>query len=120
MLFFNRLRLIYGHRFTLHWPDEETVKLARREWAKDLDELTWEELENALGRAKARLMAGDSDFYWPDVGRIVGLARDNRTAAYQAFPPASPQSEAQVSARRKAGRKAMAGVWAVMGGAHAE
>ena len=104
----------------MQWPDEQTVKLARREWAKDLDELTWDELEKALNRAKAKLMAGDDDFYWPDVGRIVGLARDNRTAAYHAFPPASPQSDAQVSARRRAGRKAMAGVWAALGGSHAE
>lgn len=120
LLFFNRLRLIYGHRFTLHWPDEETVKLARREWAKDLDELTWEELESALSRAKARLMAGDGDFYWPDVGRIVGLARDKRTAAYQVFDRALPVGKEQVSQRRKAGRKGMAGVWAVLGGSYAE
>src|SRR5690554_3965022 len=37
LLFFGRLRLIYGHRFTMQWPDEQTVKLARREWAKDLE-----------------------------------------------------------------------------------
>ena len=94
--------------------------LARREWAKDLDDLTWDELESALDRAKARLMAGDGDFYWPDVGRIVGLARDKRTAAYRVFERALPPGRHQVAERRKAGRKGMAGVRALLGGAYAE
>lgn len=28
VLFFSRLQLIYGHRFTVQWPDEDTVRLA--------------------------------------------------------------------------------------------
>lgn len=94
--------------------------LARREWAKDLGDLTWDELEGALDRAKARLKSGDADFYWPDVGRIVGLAREKRTAAYRVFDKALPETEATVMSRRRAGRKAMAGVWAIMGGRYAE
>lgn len=120
ILFFDRLRLIYGHRFAVHWPDEETVILARREWAKDLDVLTWGELESALDRAKARLMAGDGDFYWPDVGRIVGLAKEKRTAAYHVFERALPVGREQIAQRRKAGRKGMVNVRALLGGAYAE
>jgi hypothetical protein len=120
VLFFNRLRLIYGHRFAVQWPDEQTVKLARREWAREIDSLGMEELEKALERAKAKLVEGDGDFYWPDVGRILGLARENRTAAHKVFPPALPPSEAVVSARRKAGRQGLAKVWQALGGSHAE
>lgn len=120
MLFFSRLQLIYGHRFTVQWPDEKTIKLARREWAHEIDALTVDELEKALRRAKAKLIEGDGDFYWPDVGRILGLARENRTEAHKAFPPALPAGEAVVSARRKMARKGMAKAWQALGGAHAK
>lgn len=120
VLFFNRLQLIYGHRFTVQWPDEQTVKLARREWAREIDSLGMEELEKALERAKVKLVEGDGDFYWPDVGRILGLARESRAAAHKVFLPALPPSEAVVSARRKAGRQGLAKVWQALGGGHAE
>ncbi len=120
MFFFNRLQLIYGHRFTVQWPDEKTIKLARREWAHEVDALSVDELEKALQRAKAKLIEGDGDFYWPDVGRILGLAKEHRAAAHKAFQPALPAGEAVVSARRKMARKGMAKAWQALGGAHAE
>jgi len=120
VLFFNRLRLIYGHRFAVQWPDEQTVKLARREWAREIDSLSLEELEKALERAKAKLVEGDGEFYWPDVGRILGLAKEGRAAAHKVFRPALPPSEAVVGARKKAGRQGMARVWQALGGSHAE
>ena len=120
MFFFNRLQLIYGHRFTVQWPDEKTIKLARREWAHEVDALSVDELEKALQRAKAKLIEGDGDFYWPDVGRILGLAKEHRAAAHKGFQPALPAGEAVVSARRKMARKGMAKAWQALGGAHAE
>ena len=120
MFFFNRLQLIYGHRFTVQWPDEKTIKLARREWAHEVAALSVDELEKALQRAKAKLIEGDGDFYWPDVGRILGLAKEHRAAAHKAFQPALPAGEAVVSARRKMARKGMAKAWQALGGAHAE
>jgi len=120
VFFFNRLQLIYGHRFTVQWPDEKTIKLARREWAHEVDALSVDELEKALQRAKAKLIEGDGDFYWPDVGRILGLAKEHRAAAHKAFQPALPAGEAVVSARRKMARKGMAKAWQALGGAHAE
>jgi len=120
VLFFSRLQLIYGHRFTVQWPDEKTIKLARREWAHEIDTLTVDEIEKALQRAKARLIEGDGDFYWPDVGRILGLAREHRAAAHKAFQPALPAGEAVVTARRKMARKGLAKAWQALGGAHAE
>lgn len=120
VLFFSRLQLIYGHRFTVQWPDEKTIKLARREWAHEIDTLTVDEIEKALQRAKAKLIEGDGDFYWPDVGRILGLAREHRAAAHKAFQPALPAGEAVVSARRKMARKGLAKARRALGGAHAK
>lgn len=119
VLFFSRLQLIYGNRFSIQWGDEQTLRLARREWAKEIDELSWPQIEKALERAKGKLMAGDGDFYWPDVGRILGLAKDASGAAQRLFPKALPEGEATKQARRTAGRKGMAGVWSLMGGGHA-
>lgn len=120
VLFFNRLQLIYGHRFTVQWPDEKTIRLARREWAGEVDALSWEQLETALSRAKGKLIEGDGDFYWPDVGRILGLARDRKSAAHQTFQPALPEGDTVKQSRRKAARKGMARVWSILGGGNAE
>lgn len=119
VLFFSRLQLIYGNRFSIQWSDEKTLRLARREWAKQIDELSWPQIEKALERAKGKLMAGDGDFYWPDVGRILGLAKDASGAAQRVFPRALPEGEATKQARKSTGRKGMAGVWSVLGGGHA-
>lgn len=96
------------------------MRLARREWAGQIDGLSWEQLDTALGRAKAKLMAGDGDFYWPDVGRILGLARDSHSAAHRVFRAALPEGDGVKQARRQAGRKGMARIWATLGGGHAE
>lgn len=119
VLFFSRLQLIYGNRFSIQWSDEKTLMLARREWAKEIDELSWPQIEKALERAKARLISGDGDFYWPDVGRILGLAKEASGAAQRLFPRALPEGEVTKQARKTAGRKGMAGIWSVMGGGHA-
>ncbi|WP_339624361.1 hypothetical protein [uncultured Marinobacter sp.] len=120
VLFFNRLQLIYGRRFGVQWPDEKTLRLARREWAGEIDALSVEQLETALARAKRRLIEGDADFYWPDVGRILGLARERRSAAHRVLPPALPEGECVRRARQQAARRGMARVWQVLGGAHAQ
>ena len=104
----------------MQWPDEKTIRLARREWAGEVDALSWEQLETALSRAKVKLIEGDGDFYWPDVGRILGLARDRKSAAHRAFQPALPEGDTVKQSRRKAARKGMARVWSILGGGHAE
>lgn len=93
--------------------------LARREWAGEVDSLSWDELEKALSRAKAKLMAGDDDFYWPDVGRILGLSREGACAAHRRFQRSLPESDAVKQSRQNAARKGMAGVWSMLGGGHA-
>lgn len=120
MFFFSRLQLIYGHRFTVQWPDENTVKLARREWAGRIDQLSWEQLEQALDRAKGRLLDGDREFYWPDVGRILALGLERRAAAHRVFRPGLPEPDSVKQARREQGRRNMARVWELMGGRHAQ
>lgn len=119
VLFFNRLQLIYGNRFSIQWPDEKTLMLARREWAMEVDRLSWPQLETALERAKGKLISGEGDYYWPDVGRILGLAKDASGAAQRTFPRALPEGETTKQLRRKAGRKCMADIKAMMGGSHA-
>ena len=120
MFFFSRLQLIYGARFSAQWPEEQSLQHARREWAGHIDRLTWPELELALERAKNRLVEGDTDFYWPDVGRILGLGKSSRCAAHRVFQPALPEGDSLKQARRVKGRKAMAGIWSVLGGRHAQ
>lgn len=120
VFFFGRLQLIYGSRFVIQWPDERTVQLARREWAKTIDAHTWPQLEKALERAKGRLVAGDADFYWPDVGRILGLGLDAHCAAHRTFQRALPEGDCLKQARRVAGRQGLSRVWAVMRGGYAD
>lgn len=120
VFFFGRLQLIYGSRFVSQWPDERTVQLARREWAGQIDALSWPQLGKALERAKGRLIDGDSDFYWPDVGRILGLGRDAHCAAHRVFQRALPEGDCLKQARWTAGQKGLSRVWAVMRGGHAD
>jgi len=120
VMFFGRLQLIYGHRFAVQWPDEVTVRRARREWAMEIDRLTWEQLQKALNAAKAKLMDGDPDYYWPDVGRILALGLENRSPAHKPFKPGLPVTEDVKAARKVAGQRHMGKIWQMMGGRHAE
>ncbi|NWO05806.1 MAG: hypothetical protein HLX50_08965 [Alteromonadaceae bacterium] len=120
MAFFSRLQLIYGHRFTVQWPDEVTMRRARREWAVEIDRLTWEQLQKALDATKAKLTEGDPDYYWPDVGRILALGLDNRSPAHKPFKPGLPVTEEVKAARKAAGQRHMGKIWQMMGGRHAE
>lgn len=120
VLFFNRLVLIYGKRFEIQWPDEKTLKKGKKEWAREIGKLSWQEIEQALARAKQRLIDGDGDYYWPDIGRILGLARDSRCAAHRVFRRALPEGDCLKQARRAAGHKGLSQVWAAMRGGHAD
>lgn len=119
ILFFSRLKLIYGKRFLVQWPDAETLRKARREWAGQVSRYSWAELERALEITKQALVDGDPDFYWPDIGRILGVARARTRAAHRVFQRALPEGEGVKRARLEAGRQGMAQIRQLMGGGHA-
>ena len=73
-----------------------------------------------MERTKNRLVEGDTDFYWPDVGRILGLGKSSRCAAHSVLQPALPEGDSLKQDRRVKGRKAMAVIWSVLGGRHAQ
>lgn len=64
-------------------------------------------------------MAGDREYYWPDVGRILALGREQRSPAHRVFRPVLPEPDAVRRARMEQGRRHMARIWEVMGGRHA-
>lgn len=114
MEFFSRLRLIYGSRFSSQFATEDAVRFARREWAKQIGRYSDEELAMALDRVKQRLVKQDSQFYWPDVGAVLSLARTRISAAHKVRRPALPEPEQVMEARREVGRRGMKRIRAML------
>lgn len=117
--FFYRLVLVYGEgRAKGLWKDEKQFRLMRREWVDRIDELSWEDLETVFRRLKDRLEAGDPDYYWPDVARVLRLAQESDTppACHQVAPRRLPEPEHVREQKRQRGRSMMRHAMAVLEG----
>lgn len=108
------MRLIYGGRFSHQFPDEDSLRLARREWARQIGGFSDEELARALERTKRRLAEGDQEVYWPDIGLVLSLARDRRRNLHQVFPSRLPEPDWLKERRRTISRKGMHRIKAMM------
>ena len=118
--FFARLVTVYGEsRTKTLWRNQEQFRLTRREWADRVGELSWEQLETVFRRLKDRLEAGDPDFYWPDVARVLRLAQDSDSpkACHQQYrSPRLDEPDWLKRQKREAGKLAAATSVAVMKG----
>ena len=98
--FFGRLRTIYGAgKFNQQWPTEADLRLARREYAKEIGRHTKEEIDQALEHAKKQKTNGDPHFEWPDISRILAGAKRYACAAHREYLPPPPESEEKKQAR---------------------
>ena len=73
--FFARLITIYGtgRAKTLWGSSDEQLKLMRREWASQIGKYSHDQIEEILFLLKERISAGDPDFKFPDVAKILAL-----------------------------------------------
>jgi hypothetical protein len=70
--FFARLRVIYLTKYAQAFPDEESVKFAKREWAQQITAYTHEELNIKLERLKNGLINVEP-YCWPNIGSILAI-----------------------------------------------
>lgn len=72
--FFLRLKNIYGGKYLAAYPDEESVRLAKREWAKQIGQYSREDIDRMFDMVKQQQAKGDEEYQWPNIGLILGAA----------------------------------------------
>ncbi|SOB76162.1 hypothetical protein SAMN04488490_1839 [Marinobacter sp. LV10R510-11A] len=117
--FFARIVTIYGQgrAKTLWGNSSEQLKVMRREWASTISKLSLDDMEALFGKLKKRLAAGDPDYKWPEIPRMLALLNEQkRKAAYQVFQPGQPEPAWRSAQRRVVGRIASQTAIAVLHG----
>lgn len=75
--FFLRLQNLYGSRYTAQFPEQEDIRLAKREWARQIGRYTRDQIHQMFEDVKRIQAAGDRKlaerFDWPNVGAILAL-----------------------------------------------
>ena len=72
--FFKRLKNIYLGKFDTQFKTPDDVRDARREWAQDIGRLSHKQIDDGLASAKKKYKAGATEYQWPNVALIIGLA----------------------------------------------
>jgi hypothetical protein len=117
--FFARIVTIYGRSRakTLWGNSDEQFQIMRREWAKTIGGLSMDQLESIFDRLKEKLAAGDKDYHWPDIARMLALLNEGKTkAAHRVFPPGLPEPAWRKEQRRVVGKIASQTAIAVVRG----
>jgi hypothetical protein len=115
--FFARIVTVYGRgrAKTLWGNSDEQFQIMRREWAKTIGGLSVDQLENIFDRLKEKLAAGDDNYHWPDIARMLALLNDGkRSAAHRVFRPGLPEPAWRREQRREVGRIASQTAMAVL------
>jgi len=73
--FFNRLKDIYITKFSQSFKTEIALKTARREWAKDIGELSKDQVDIGMDKVKKLCSSGNKDFEWPNIALTIGVCR---------------------------------------------
>ena len=104
MLFFGRLKFIYSGTWETVYPDERTLQLARREWADQITQFSFDELAKGLDKLKERMVNHDPDYAWPNIGKILGLVRDQKDAQLALCHKPFPESKKLTQAQKELGK----------------
>lgn len=72
---FLRLETIYGNKFLTAFPDDDKLKMVKREWAEQIVRYDMARLEVALQQTKQDMMIGIRDAQWPDIAYVLGHCR---------------------------------------------
>ena len=120
--FFMRLSNMYGvSKIQSQWPDSESLRNAKREYAKDIGRFTREEISHAFDLAHKQKQEGSSRLDWPDVDAILGLIKNTGmtgswgTAAHRLYKPEQFIGRGTKEDRRKAAISAIADLKNILG-----
>ncbi len=75
VLFFSRLKTVYGRKYDMQFKNESEVRFARREWYSEIAKLTVESINNGFEKLKQKLLDESPDYNWPDVSKIIALCK---------------------------------------------
>jgi hypothetical protein len=113
--FFLRLGNLYGAlQMQTRWPDDESLKLAKREYGKLIGQYSREELHEAFELTKRERQIGNDRFDWPNIDAIIGLISNEGvmtgswgTGAHRLWKPENLIGQGTERGRKKAATKAL-------------
>lgn len=118
-MFFSRLTTIYGRgKVKSLWGDsEDQLKVMRKEWAKTIGKYGFGDLEIIFDRLRQKLADGNPEYIWPDIPKVLRLARTNaHHASHKVLPRGLPEPEAVKQKRMARGKLAAQTARAVIAG----
>ena len=112
--FFLRLTNIYGSAMVKRaWPDDDSMKMAKREYAAAIVNYTREQIHKGFERLKAAREQGEHEFI--NVDAAIGFIKNDSeitgswgTGAHKFFKPENLICQGTEAGRKKAGAKALA------------
>ena len=72
-----RLKAVYGAEYKRHYPDEESVTLAKREWAKQIGAFSRDQIDKMFAYVKSEMTRGNDDYQWLNIGAVVSVLTNN-------------------------------------------
>lgn len=107
--FFLRLRTVYGAEYLRHFPDEESVRLAKREWFEQIGQYSREDIDRAFAHVKHERIRGSDQYTWLEIGAVLAIlgASTWQTAAHKPFEQLALPDKAAQERARVAGRRAL-------------
>ena len=113
--FFLRLANIYGAtKMQTQWPDDESLKLAKREYGKSIGQYSREDLNEAFELTKRERQIGNDRFDWPNIDAIIGLISNEGvmtgswgTGAHRLWKPENLIGQGTEKGKKKAANKAL-------------
>ena len=111
--FFLRLGNIYGAgQMERQWPDDESMKLVKREYAAEIVRFSREQIHNGFERLKTAREQGEYEFI--NVDAAIGFIKNEHeitgswgTGAHKIFKPEKLIGQGTEEGRQKAGEKAL-------------
>ena len=61
--FFLRLKAIYGAEYKRHFPDVESERISKREWARQIGQYSREKIDHMFGHVKSERMRGNDEYH---------------------------------------------------------
>lgn len=90
----------------------------RKEWAREIDKFTFAEIDIIFDRLRTKVAEQDPNFEWPEIPKIMGLARTNcKHEAHKILPRGLPEPEQVKRERIARGKLALQTTQAILRGA---
>ncbi len=89
-----KLKNIYGNTYDARYPDEEAVKMAKREYGKQIGRHTREAIHEAYEELKRLKQGGGKEYQFPDPDLVLGLMKATWRAYLSLSDPKHPDYQA--------------------------